>query len=147
MVLIAKERLKKVMTKTMTKSITKEYVAKARDDYYSGITKTMINGKATYELKGKFLDDLRKNDFSGTNEENAVEHTENFLKIVDPLDLPNEGMMGRLFEKKESRMMIMAPATLTMTWFGIMHLIMLRKKRSNMMEIGAKCLEIPAKNC
>ncbi|GKB70732.1 hypothetical protein Tco_0932144, partial [Tanacetum coccineum] len=49
----------------------------------------MINGKAAYELKGKFLDDLWNNTFSGTNGEDVVEHVENFLKIVDPLDLPN----------------------------------------------------------
>ncbi|GKC46643.1 hypothetical protein Tco_1064365 [Tanacetum coccineum] len=71
----------------MTKS--EEYVTKAREDYYSSITKTMINGKAAYELKGKFLDDLQKNAFSGTNEEDMIEHIENFLMIVDPLDLPN----------------------------------------------------------
>ncbi|GKE76221.1 hypothetical protein Tco_1542341, partial [Tanacetum coccineum] len=29
------------------------------------------------------------NAFSGTNGENVVEHIENFLKIIDPLDLPN----------------------------------------------------------
>ncbi|GJS81114.1 hypothetical protein Tco_0747655 [Tanacetum coccineum] len=73
----------------MMKSITEEYVTKARDDYYSGITKTMINGKNAYELKGKFLDDLQNNAFSGTNREDAVKHVENFLKIVDALVLPN----------------------------------------------------------
>ncbi|GKE51395.1 hypothetical protein Tco_1486551 [Tanacetum coccineum] len=66
-----------------------EYVNKTRGDYYSGITKMMINGKATYELKGKFLDDLWNKAFSGTNGEDAVEHIENFLKIIDLLDLPN----------------------------------------------------------
>ncbi|GJT08748.1 hypothetical protein Tco_0843210 [Tanacetum coccineum] len=88
-VLIAKVWLKKVITKTMSKPTTKEYVTKARRDYYSGITKTMINRKVAYESKGKFLDDLRNNAFSGTNVEIAVEHIENFLKIIDPLDLPN----------------------------------------------------------
>ncbi|GJW91531.1 hypothetical protein Tco_0199087 [Tanacetum coccineum] len=73
----------------MTKSITEEYVTKAREDYYSSITKIMINGKAVYELKGKFLDDLQNNAFSGTNGEDVIEHIENFLMIVDPLDLPN----------------------------------------------------------
>ncbi|GJR88302.1 hypothetical protein Tco_0212313 [Tanacetum coccineum] len=53
------------------------------------ITKMMINGKAAYELKGKFLDDFWNNAFSRTNGEDAVEHIENFLKIVDPIDLPN----------------------------------------------------------
>ncbi|GKB44343.1 hypothetical protein Tco_0889285 [Tanacetum coccineum] len=54
-----------------------------------GITSITVNGKNAYELKGKFLDDLHKNAFSGTNGEDAVEHIEYFLKIVDPIDLPN----------------------------------------------------------
>ncbi|GKA99179.1 hypothetical protein Tco_0827116 [Tanacetum coccineum] len=53
------------------------------------ITSIMVNGKRAYELKGKFHDDLRDNDFSGTNREDAVEHIEYFLKIVDPINLPN----------------------------------------------------------
>ncbi|GJS91527.1 hypothetical protein Tco_0774163 [Tanacetum coccineum] len=50
--------IEKVITETMTEPTMEEYVNKTRGDYYSGITKTMINGKAAYELKGKFLDDL-----------------------------------------------------------------------------------------
>ncbi|GJR80205.1 hypothetical protein Tco_0150990 [Tanacetum coccineum] len=53
------------------------------------ITSITVNGKNAYELKGKFLDDLHKNAFSGTNGEDAVEHIEYFLRIVDPIDLPN----------------------------------------------------------
>nr|GEX09184.1 retrovirus-related Pol polyprotein from transposon TNT 1-94 [Tanacetum cinerariifolium] len=49
----------------------------------------MVNGKRVYELKGKFLDDLRDNDFSGTIREYGVEHSEYFLKIFDPINLPN----------------------------------------------------------
>ncbi|GJV82787.1 hypothetical protein Tco_1522685 [Tanacetum coccineum] len=51
-------------------------------------TSIMVNGKNAYELKGKFLDDLHKNASSGTHGEDAVEHIEYFLKIVDPIDLP-----------------------------------------------------------
>ncbi|GKA69017.1 hypothetical protein Tco_0775081 [Tanacetum coccineum] len=58
-------------------------------DYYSGITSITVNGKNVYELKGKSLDDLHKNAFSGTHGEDTVEHIEYFLKIVDPVDLPN----------------------------------------------------------
>ncbi|GKD02266.1 hypothetical protein Tco_1177240 [Tanacetum coccineum] len=58
-------------------------------NYYSGITNITVNGKNAYELKGKFLDDLHNNAFSGTNREDAVEHIEYFLKIVDPIDLLN----------------------------------------------------------
>ncbi|GJS17957.1 hypothetical protein Tco_0412429 [Tanacetum coccineum] len=48
-----------------------------------------VNGNNAYELKGKFLDDLHNNDFSGTNGEDSIEHIEYLLRIVDPTDLPN----------------------------------------------------------
>ncbi|GJY66943.1 hypothetical protein Tco_0469181, partial [Tanacetum coccineum] len=47
-----------------------------------------VNEKNTYELKGKFLDDLHKNAFSETHGEDTVKHIKYFLKIVDPIDLP-----------------------------------------------------------
>ncbi|GKC68177.1 hypothetical protein Tco_1100775 [Tanacetum coccineum] len=58
-------------------------------DYYSGITSIIVNGKNAYELKGKFLDDLHNNAFSGTNGKDAVEHIEYHLKIINPIKLPN----------------------------------------------------------
>ncbi|GKA05997.1 hypothetical protein Tco_0685117, partial [Tanacetum coccineum] len=64
-------------------------MANDQANYYSRITSITVNGKNAYELKGKFLDDLHKNAFSGTNREYAVEHIEYFLKIVDPIDLSN----------------------------------------------------------
>ncbi|GKD58789.1 hypothetical protein Tco_1296298, partial [Tanacetum coccineum] len=42
-----------------------------------------------YELKGKFLDDLHNNDFSGTNRKDVVEHIEYYLKIIGLIKLPN----------------------------------------------------------
>ncbi|GJZ68812.1 hypothetical protein Tco_0632362 [Tanacetum coccineum] len=48
-----------------------------------------LNGKNAYELKGKFLDDLHNNTFSGTNEKDVVEHIEYYLNIIDPIKLPN----------------------------------------------------------
>ncbi|GKA03712.1 hypothetical protein Tco_0676493, partial [Tanacetum coccineum] len=71
------------------KSTTRKIVANDQADYYSGITSIMVNGKNAYELKGKFLNDLHNNAFSGANGEDAVEHIEYFLIIVDPIDLPN----------------------------------------------------------
>ncbi|GJU48577.1 hypothetical protein Tco_1218132 [Tanacetum coccineum] len=41
------------------------------NDQRIGITSITVNGKNAYELKGKFLDDLHKNAFSGTNGEDA----------------------------------------------------------------------------
>ncbi|GKD01613.1 hypothetical protein Tco_1171887 [Tanacetum coccineum] len=66
-----------------------ELATNDKANYYSGITSIMNNGKRDYELKGKFLDDLHKNAFSGTNGDDAVEHMEYFIKIVDPINLPN----------------------------------------------------------
>ncbi|GJS46022.1 hypothetical protein Tco_0596143 [Tanacetum coccineum] len=40
------------------------------------------------ELKGQLLIELGKNAFSGTNGEDAVEHIENFLKVIDLIKVP-----------------------------------------------------------
>ncbi|GJV57150.1 hypothetical protein Tco_1458155 [Tanacetum coccineum] len=71
------------------KSTMKGFATNDQADYYSGITSITVNRKNAYELKGKFLDDLHKNAFIGTNGEDVVEHIEYFLKIIDPIDLLN----------------------------------------------------------
>nr|GEZ53237.1 hypothetical protein [Tanacetum cinerariifolium] len=58
-------------------------------DYYFGIINITVNGKNAYELKGKFLDDLHNNAFSGTNRKDAIKHIEYYLKIIDTIRLPN----------------------------------------------------------
>ncbi|GKA90427.1 hypothetical protein Tco_0812297, partial [Tanacetum coccineum] len=77
------------MASKEAKSTTRKIVTNDQVNYYSGITSITVNGKNAYELKGKFLDDLHKNAFSGTHGEDAVEHIEYFFKIIDPIDLPN----------------------------------------------------------
>nr|GEZ05947.1 hypothetical protein [Tanacetum cinerariifolium] len=54
-----------------------------RINYESG------NEKGRIELKGRFLIELRDNAFSGTNGEDPIKHIENFLEIVDLLNIPN----------------------------------------------------------
>ncbi|GJR79855.1 hypothetical protein Tco_0150640 [Tanacetum coccineum] len=71
------------------KSSMETFVPNDKANYYSGITSITVNGKKAYELKGKFLDDLHNNAFSGTNRKDAVEHIEYYLKIIDPIKLPN----------------------------------------------------------
>ncbi|GJT88426.1 putative reverse transcriptase domain-containing protein [Tanacetum coccineum] len=71
------------------KSSMETFVPNDKADYYYGITSITVNGKNAYELKGKFLDDLHNNAFSGTNGKDAVEHIEYYLKIIDPIRLPN----------------------------------------------------------
>ncbi|GJS70345.1 hypothetical protein Tco_0703186 [Tanacetum coccineum] len=77
------------MTEKKTESTMKGFTTNDHEDYYSGITCITVNGKNAYELKGKFLDDLHNNAFDGTNGEEAVKHIEYFIRIVDPIDLPN----------------------------------------------------------
>ncbi|GKE31456.1 hypothetical protein Tco_1450778 [Tanacetum coccineum] len=71
------------------KSTMRKFATNDQANYYSGITSITVNGKNAYELKGEFLDDLHNNAFRETNGEDAVKHIEYFLKIVDPIDLPN----------------------------------------------------------
>ncbi|GJU34239.1 hypothetical protein Tco_1182593 [Tanacetum coccineum] len=71
------------------KSSMETFAPNDKADYYSGITSITVNGKNAYELKGRFLDDLHNNAFSGTNGKDAVEHIKYCLKIIDPIKLPN----------------------------------------------------------
>ncbi|GJW24311.1 hypothetical protein Tco_0038122 [Tanacetum coccineum] len=71
------------------KSFMETFATNDKSDYYSGIRNIIVNGKNAYELKGKFLDDIHNNAFSGTNRKDAVEHIEYFLKIVGTINLPN----------------------------------------------------------
>ncbi|GJV31874.1 hypothetical protein Tco_1392274 [Tanacetum coccineum] len=74
--LIRASRLKKVMGDKGKKTIMETFAPNDKADYYSGITNIIVNGKNDYELKGKFLDDLHNNAFSGTNMKDAAEHIE-----------------------------------------------------------------------
>ncbi|GJS40062.1 retrovirus-related pol polyprotein from transposon TNT 1-94 [Tanacetum coccineum] len=50
---------------------------------------TKIEEKDIFELKGQFLKELRENTFSGSDNEDANEHIEKVLKIVDLFHVPN----------------------------------------------------------
>ncbi|GJY27929.1 hypothetical protein Tco_0403696 [Tanacetum coccineum] len=67
----------------MENTTVEEYMTITRINYESG------NEKGRIELKGQFLIKLRDNAFSGTNGEDAIKHIENFLEIVDSLNIPN----------------------------------------------------------
>ncbi|GJX21735.1 hypothetical protein Tco_0226180 [Tanacetum coccineum] len=70
-VLIRAIRLKKVLANKGMKLSMETFVPNDKADYYFGITSITVNGKNAYELKGKFLDDLHNNAFSGTNGKDA----------------------------------------------------------------------------
>ncbi|GJU02051.1 reverse transcriptase domain-containing protein [Tanacetum coccineum] len=83
-ILIRASRLKKVMEDKGKKSSMETFTPNDKAYYYSGITSITVNGKNAYELKGKFLNDLHNNAFSGTNGKDAVDHIEYYLKIIVP---------------------------------------------------------------
>ncbi|GJR81564.1 hypothetical protein Tco_0152349 [Tanacetum coccineum] len=53
------------------KSSVETFTPNDKADYYSRITNIIVNRKNAYELKGKFLDDLHNNAFSGTDGKDA----------------------------------------------------------------------------
>ncbi|GJV38720.1 reverse transcriptase domain-containing protein [Tanacetum coccineum] len=80
----SKEEEEEPMAKTI-----EQYMSKTRDDYRSGVVMPKIKEKDSFELKGQFLKELRSNTFSGSDHEDANEHIEKVLKIVDLFHIPN----------------------------------------------------------
>ncbi|GKB38698.1 reverse transcriptase domain-containing protein [Tanacetum coccineum] len=69
--------------------IMEKYMSKTRTNYGSGVARLKIDNKNQFELKGQFLKDLRENAFSGSDNEDANEHIEKVLEIVDLFHVPN----------------------------------------------------------
>nr|GEU58812.1 hypothetical protein [Tanacetum cinerariifolium] len=66
-----------------------KYMSKTRAKYGSRIARPKIDDKDSFELKGQFLKELRDNTFSGSDYEDANEHIERVLEIVDLFHIPN----------------------------------------------------------
>ncbi|GJY99809.1 putative reverse transcriptase domain-containing protein [Tanacetum coccineum] len=71
------------MAETMDQNISK-----TRADYGSGVARHKIEDKDNFELKGQFLKELRTNTFSSSDHEDANEHIEKVLEIVDLFHIP-----------------------------------------------------------
>ncbi|GKD38354.1 hypothetical protein Tco_1258561 [Tanacetum coccineum] len=76
-------------TETMMEPTMKEYMTKTRDGYGSGIARPKIDEKAQFELKGQFLKELCENTFSGSDNEDANEHIQKVLEILNLFHIPN----------------------------------------------------------
>ncbi|GKA36004.1 zinc finger, CCHC-type containing protein [Tanacetum coccineum] len=77
-----------------------QYMSKTRTDYGSGVARPKIDKKDQFELKGQFLKVLREITFSGSDNEDANEHIEKVLIIVDLFHVPNitvDQLMLRVF--------------------------------------------------
>lgn len=71
-----------------------------RDDYGPGVARPKFDENARFELKIQFLKELRENTFSGSENEDANEHIERILKIVDLFTTPDvtaDQLMLRVF--------------------------------------------------
>ncbi|GKC29859.1 hypothetical protein Tco_1037153 [Tanacetum coccineum] len=77
-----------------------QYMSKTRIDYGSGVARPKIDNKDQFELKGQFLKELRENTFSDSDNEDANEHIEKVLEIVDlfhVLNITVDQLMLRVF--------------------------------------------------
>ncbi|GKG23870.1 hypothetical protein Tco_0391906, partial [Tanacetum coccineum] len=66
-----------------------QYMRKTQADYGLGVARPKIKDKDNFELKGKFLKELRTNTFSGSDHEDANKHIEKVLEIMDLFHIPN----------------------------------------------------------
>ncbi|GJZ91897.1 hypothetical protein Tco_0663962 [Tanacetum coccineum] len=80
----SEEEVAETMAETMEQSMSK-----TRADYGSGIARPKIEDKDSFEFKGQFLKELRDNTFSDSDHEDANEHIEKVLEIVDLFHIPN----------------------------------------------------------
>ncbi|GKA75823.1 ribonuclease H-like domain-containing protein [Tanacetum coccineum] len=71
-----------------------QYMSKTRADYGSGVVRPKIEDKYNFELKGQFLKEIRTNTFSGLDHEDANEHIEKVLEIVDLFHICNTPKLG-----------------------------------------------------
>ncbi|GJT98283.1 hypothetical protein Tco_1093801 [Tanacetum coccineum] len=103
-----------------------QYMTKTRADYGSGVPRPNIEDKDNFELKGQFLKELRTNTFSGSDHDDANEHIEKVLKIVDLFHTPNiniDQVMLRAFPMSltgaASRWLRIEPSGSITTWDGL----------------------------
>ncbi|GJT73042.1 hypothetical protein Tco_1032328 [Tanacetum coccineum] len=80
----SEEEVAKAMAETM-----EQYMSKTRAYYGSWVARPKIEDKYNFELKGQFLKDLQTNTFSGSDHEDANEHIEKVLEIVDLFHISN----------------------------------------------------------
>ncbi|GKD94631.1 hypothetical protein Tco_1374468 [Tanacetum coccineum] len=70
-------------TETIGEPTMEEYMTNTQEGYGSVIARPKIEDKDHFKLKGQFLKELRDNTFRGSDNEDANEHIEKFLEIVD----------------------------------------------------------------
>ncbi|GJU80014.1 hypothetical protein Tco_1282379, partial [Tanacetum coccineum] len=82
------EYSKEEVTETMAETM-EQYMSKTQADYGSGVSRPKIKDRDNFELKGKFLKELRTNTFSGSDHEDANEHIEKSWRSWIYIPFPN----------------------------------------------------------
>ncbi|GJU88760.1 gag-pol polyprotein [Tanacetum coccineum] len=110
-----------IMAETM-----EHYMSKTRANYRSGVARPKIEDNDNFELKCQFLKELQINTFSGADHEDANEHIEKVLEIVDLFHIPNitiDQVMLRAFPMSltgaASRWLRNEPTGSITTWDGL----------------------------
>ncbi|GJZ51909.1 uncharacterized mitochondrial protein-like protein [Tanacetum coccineum] len=80
----SKEEEAEAMAETMD-----QYMSKTWTNYGSGVARLKIENRDQFELKGQFLKELRESTFSDSDNEDANEHIEKVLEIIDLFHVPN----------------------------------------------------------
>ncbi|GJR22607.1 reverse transcriptase domain-containing protein [Tanacetum coccineum] len=104
-----------------------EYMSKTRADYRSGVTRPKIDDKDHFELKDQFLKELRDNTFSSSDQEDANEHIEKVLEIVDLFHISNitqDQIMFRAFPMSLTGAASQPDETLYQAWERFKELLM-----------------------
>ncbi|GJY80219.1 retrovirus-related pol polyprotein from transposon TNT 1-94 [Tanacetum coccineum] len=98
-------------------------MSKTRADYGTGVARPKIKDKDNFKLKGQFLKELRTNTFSCSDHEDANEHIEKVLEIMDLFHILNitiDQVMLRAFPmsltRAISRWLRNKPSGLITTW-------------------------------
>nr|GEU48437.1 ribonuclease H-like domain-containing protein [Tanacetum cinerariifolium] len=80
--------------------IIKQYLALIRDDIIPGVVKLEIGNNVKFEISINFMRELRRKLFVGTDDEDAHEHVQRVLDIVDLFHFPgviHDAVMLRVF--------------------------------------------------
>nr|GFC57229.1 hypothetical protein [Tanacetum cinerariifolium] len=117
----SEEEIAETMAKTM-----EQYMSKTRADYGSGVARQKIENNDNFEINGKFLKELRTNTFSSSDHEDANEHIEKVIEIVDLFHILNitiDQVMLRAFlmylTRASSRWLRNEPTGSITTWDGL----------------------------
>ncbi|GJY83255.1 hypothetical protein Tco_0496631 [Tanacetum coccineum] len=73
------------------------YMRKTRADYGSGVARPKIEDKDNFELKGKFLKELRTNTFNSSYHEDANEHIEKeVILLYNGMGIPTRQILDSI---------------------------------------------------